>query len=69
VILTWTEFDGGQTQLFVMHSNDGGESWLPPKAIAKFTADADFPFLLSNDQGVFVSWNSRTEGYQLIPLN
>lgn len=69
VILTWTEFDGSQTQLLVMRSNDGGKTWLPPKPIAKFNADADFPFLLSNNQGMFVSWNSRTEGYQLIPLN
>ena len=68
IILTWTEFDGKQTQLFVMHSKDGGETWLPPNAVAKLSADADFPFLLSNKQGVFVSWNSRTEGYQLIPL-
>jgi hypothetical protein len=69
VILTWTEFDGKQTQLFVMHSNDGGETWLPAKPIAKISADADFPFLLSNNnQSVFVSWNSRAEGYQLIPL-
>lgn len=69
IILTWTEFDGKQTQLFVMHSKDGGNTWLPPKAVAKFNADADFPFLLSNNQGVFVSWNSRAEGYQLIPLD
>ena len=69
IILTWTEFDGNQTQLKVMHSNDGGETWLPPKIVAKLSADADFPFLLSNHQGVFVSWNSRAEGYQLIPLN
>ena len=69
IILTWTEFDGSQTQLLVMHSNDGGETWLPPKPIAKFNADADFPFLLSNNQGMFVSWNSRAEGYQLIPLD
>lgn len=68
VILAWTEFDGSQTQLFVMASTDGGETWLPPKPIAKHSADADFPFLLSNRQGVFVSWNSRTEGYQLVPL-
>lgn len=69
VILTWTEFDGKQTQLFVMHSNDGGETWLPAKPIAKLNADADFPFLLSNNQGVFVSWNSKAEGYRLFPLN
>jgi hypothetical protein len=69
IILTWTEFDGSQTQLFVMHSNDGGETWLSPKPLATLSADADFPFLLRNNQGVFVSWNSKNEGYQLIPVN
>lgn len=69
VILTWTEFDGIKTQLMVMQSNDGGQIWLQPKSIAEATAETDFPFLLSNHQGIFVSWNSKKEGYRLIPLN
>jgi len=68
ISLTWTEFDGAKTQLMVMQSNDGGQTWLQPKSIADATAETDFPFLLSNDQGIFVSWNSKTEGYRLIPL-
>ncbi len=67
--LTWTEFDGKQTLLKVMHSTDGGNTWQPSKSIAALTSDADFPFLLSNNQGVFVSWNSKAAGYQLIPVN
>lgn len=69
IILTWTEFDGSKTQLLVMQSNDGGQTWLPAKSIAESTAEADFPFLLSNNEGVFVSWNSKNEGYRLIPVN
>ncbi len=69
VILTWTEFDGAKTQLMVMQSNDGGQTWSPSKSIAEATADTDFPFLLSNNQGIFVSWNSKSQGYRLIPLN
>jgi hypothetical protein len=68
IILTWTEFDGVKTQLMVMQSNDGGQVWSQPKSIAEATSETDFPFLLSNNQGVFVSWNSKTEGYRLIPL-
>jgi hypothetical protein len=67
--LTWTEFDGNQTQLKVMQSNNYGETWLPAKSISTVSADADFPFLLSNNQGIFISWNSKTEGYKLIPVN
>ncbi|MGZ4980807.1 MAG: sialidase family protein [Methylobacter sp.] len=68
IILTWTEFDGNKTQLLVMQSNDGGQTWLPAKPVAESIAEADFPFLLSNNEGVFVSWNSKKEGYRLIPV-
>lgn len=68
VVLTWTEFDGVKTQLIIMQSNNGGQAWSQPKSIAEAATEADFPFLLSNHQGIFVSWNSKTEGYRLIPL-
>ena len=69
VTLTWTEFDGTKTQLLVRQSNDGGLTWLPAKSIAESTNEVDFPFLLSNNGEVFVSWNSKHEGYRLIPVN
>jgi hypothetical protein len=69
IILTWTEFNGVKTELMVMQSYDGGQSWTQPKSIAEATAETDYPILLSNDEGIFVSWNSKAEGYRLIPLN
>jgi len=69
IILTWTEFNGVKTQLMVRQSTDGGQTWSQPKSIAEATAETDFPFLLSNNQGIFVSWNSKAEGYRLLPLN
>ena len=69
VFLTWTEFDGAKTQLLVMHSNNGGQSWTTAKSIAESTAGSDIPFLLRNNEGIFVSWNSKDEGYRLIPLD
>lgn len=69
VVVTWTEFDGSKTELFVMQSNDGGQTWLPAKALAQSSAQADFPFLLNSGDKVFVSWNSKSEGYRLIPVN
>lgn len=69
VILTWTEFDGEKTRLLVMQSNDGGRTWLPAKSIAESTGKNDFPFLLASTQSVFISWNSKKEGYRLIPLD
>jgi predicted neuraminidase len=69
IILTWNEFDGTKSQLLIMQSNDGGQTWQPAKSIAESTAEVDYPFLLSNNEGVFVSWNSKNEGYRLIPVN
>jgi hypothetical protein len=69
IVLTWIEFDGTKSQLLVMQSNDDGKSWLPAKAIAESTSEVDYPFLLSNNKDTFVSWNSKKEGYRLIPIN
>ncbi|MDO9170187.1 MAG: exo-alpha-sialidase [Methylobacter sp.] len=69
IMLTWIEFDGSNTQLLLMQSNDGGRTWLPAKTIAASTDEVDFPFLLSNNNGVFISWNSKNEGYRLLPVN
>ena len=69
IFLTWTEFDGVKTRLLVMQSNDGGQTWQPPKVVAEATAETDYPFLLSYNQGIFVSWNSKKEGYRLVALD
>lgn len=69
VVLAWTEYDGNKTQLMVRQSLDEGSTWLPDRAIAESSSRTDSPYLLSNPQGVFVSWNSKNEGYRLIPLN
>lgn len=39
-----------------------------PISIAENQASSDFPFLLNGPQGIFISWNSKKEGYQLIPI-
>jgi hypothetical protein len=69
VFVTWTEFDGDRTYLLLMQSGDGGETWLPAKPIAESRAGNDFPFLLGGAKEVFVSWNSKKEGYRLIRIN
>lgn len=69
VVLAWTEFDGVKTQLKIMQSEDGGRRWSNVRSIAEAADEADYPFLLSNRESIFVSWNSKTEGYRLIPLN
>ncbi len=69
IALTWIEFDGTKTQLKVMQSNNGGKTWLASKVIAQSNAEVDYPFLLRNNKDIFVSWNTKNEGFRLIPLN
>ncbi|MGH8557901.1 MAG: sialidase family protein [Methylococcales bacterium] len=68
VVLAWTEYDGVKTQLKIMQSDDGGQGWSAAQTIAEAVAETDFPFLLRSDQGIFVSWNCKAEGYRLISL-
>lgn len=66
--LAWKEFDGERTTLMVMVSQDSGRTWSEPRVVAQ-TADAsDHPLLVTNGTQVFASWQTRAEGYRLLPL-
>lgn len=68
VWLAWKEFDGEESTVNVMRSEDGGRNWSAPKPIAH-TADAsDHPQLVSNGHSVFLSWMTRADGYQFVSL-
>ena len=69
VALAWKEFDGVRTTVSVMRSNDGGRSWSAAKTVAETASETDFPFLLSDGQALFLSWNTQAEGYRLIRLD
>jgi hypothetical protein len=69
VILAWSEFDGVKTQIMAMQSQDGGRTWSKAKPAAESASESDYPFLLTNGQAIFVSWNSQREGHRLIPID
>ncbi|MGH8548563.1 MAG: sialidase family protein [Methylococcales bacterium] len=68
VILTWSEFDGISTRIMILQSHDRGNRWSQARSVAESTSESDYPFLLSDGQGIFLSWNSQIEGYRLIPI-
>lgn len=69
VFRAWKRFDGSNTALMVSRSSDHGTSWTKAAAVAS-TADAsDHPLLVSDGQQAYVSWQTRAEGYRLIPLD
>jgi hypothetical protein len=67
-LLTWTEFGGNKPLLKIMESKIGALIRSKTNSIAEAAAYSDFPFFLDKDKGIFVSWNTKTEGYRLIPV-
>jgi len=69
VVLAWNEFDGRKNRVMVKQSGDGGNTWSEAIATAESDSDADFPFLLTDGQAIFLSWNSQNKGYRLIRID
>ena len=69
VWLSWKEFDGKQETLWVQHSINNGYSWEPAKTIASTLNGSDNPFLLADKHFVYIQWQTKEEGYQLIPIH
>ncbi|MDO8464410.1 MAG: sialidase family protein [Gallionella sp.] len=68
VYLSWKEFDGESTGIFGMHSNDGGKSWSAPRKLATTSDVSDWPFMIGKNNRVYLSWNTKNEGYRLIEV-
>jgi hypothetical protein len=67
--LVWKEFDGNNTSIYLQQSADDGKSWSIPKLITQTNGYSDHPLLVNKGGEVFLSWLTRADGYQLIPLN
>jgi hypothetical protein len=65
--LAWKEFDGEQTTVPVM-SHDDGSTWSSPEIVADTADESDHPLLAADGTRAFLSWQTRSEGYRLIPL-
>ncbi|MFI3189752.1 MAG: sialidase family protein [Methylococcales bacterium] len=68
VFVTWQTFDGKTNRALVMKSNDEGKTWSAPNVLAETTEMADEPFLVSDGQGVYLSWHVTQKEYQLIAI-
>lgn len=68
VYLAWKEFDGESTGIFGMRSGDGGKSWSAPEKLAVTADVSDWPLLISEKGRVYLSWNTKNEGYRLIEI-
>jgi hypothetical protein len=68
VYLAWKEFDGDETTIMVMASQDGGRRWSAPRASAATSEDSDHPILVGDGQRAYLSWQTKKDGYRLLAL-
>lgn len=66
--VTWKEFDGDHTSVMTMVSLDNGQHWGSAKTIATTSEDSDHPLLVRQSGHVFLSWQTRKDGYRLFDL-
>lgn len=68
VFLAWKEFDGALTSVVVMTSGDNGAHWSAPRAVATTSEESDHPILVGDKGRAYLSWQTRKDGYRLLPL-
>ncbi len=68
VWIAWKEFDGNQTLVKVLNSDNGGSSWGDERIVATTGSDSDHPFLLKASDDIYLSWFTRSEGYRIIRI-
>lgn len=69
VYLAWKEFDGTSAHVRGMVSRDGGRTWSATETLASTAGTSDHPLLVSDGGQAYLSWNTRKEGYRLIPIS
>lgn len=68
VWMAWKEFDGTQSSIYLKQSDDDGLTWSKAKLISKTTGYSDHPLLLKRERDIYLSWLTRTDGYQLLQV-
>ena len=65
VAVVWQEFDGKNNTIQLIKSADQGKTWSKPEVAAQATEMIDEPFLVSDGQSIYLSWQVPQQGYQL----
>lgn len=66
--LVWKSFDGQQSHINLIESQDRGQRWSQPVVVASSGGQSDHPFLLQHQGELYLSWQSQNEGYRLIRI-
>lgn len=63
LVMVWKGFNGVATQLQLMRSNDGGNTWSKTQTLFNTEQASDHPLLVSMDDGIYLSWLTAEYGY------
>ncbi len=69
VAIAWKEFDGKTTQIIAIHSEDGGLVWSKPKSLGDTEQASAHPALINDGKKIFLTWNTKHKGFQLLPVD
>lgn len=67
VHIVWQDFDGTYARVRWMESIAGAQ-WSQPKTLAQSQGETDYPFLLADASKVYLAWQTRAEGFRLLPV-
>jgi hypothetical protein len=69
VWLVWREIKDGKTSILGMLSEDGGKNWNDAAVLDSISDKADYPFLISHKNTVYLVWNTQQKGLRVMKLN
>jgi len=61
--LVWKGFDGQNTNLSLIRSIDDGASWSEATILHRTSQGSDHPLIVSDDEGLYLSWHTQEYGY------
>ena len=65
VAIVWLEFDGKANRVQLIKSKDAGKTWSKAETVATTSDKADNPFLLSDNNKMYLSWQVPSQAYHL----
>ncbi|MDH5559045.1 MAG: exo-alpha-sialidase [Alphaproteobacteria bacterium] len=65
LFVAWKEFNGEQSELYVMSSPDSGRSWSTPMRVAATDDESDHPLFVDDGQWLHLSWQTAAVGWLL----
>lgn len=64
----WRQYAKGAMRVFVQMSQDQGVSWSEDMPLAATENGSDYPYLVQDKLGVWVTWKTDAEGHLLLPI-